>query len=331
MTYVLGIDGGGTKTTGIIVDEDGNVVAEATVGASNPNIVGQEDLISRFTELITTLENEDAASFNRLTQVFAGISGAGHVHAQQQIQAVLRKIVPATVPITVDNDAVIALYAGTLGLPGIVQIAGTGSITYGINEKGCRGRVGGWGHLVGEEGSGYAIGHAGLQAAFSAYDGLEKATQLHEEIRDYFKVANLSDAIPKIYQVKNPKEIIASLSPVVMAVADQGDEVAQEIIHQQGVFIGKSIITLIKRLFSDKSEDEVIPVVLAGGLFKRLDLFQHSIEAVIHHEKQRIKLVVPEIAPVGGSVVAALRAEGMEVAKHFRLHYKDVNTQEKDE
>src|SRR5690625_1317290 len=99
MTYVLGIDGGGTKTTGIIVDEDGNVVAEAKVGASNPNIVGQEDLISRFTELITTLENEDAASFNRLTQVFAGISGAGHGNAQQQIHNVLRKILPATVPI----------------------------------------------------------------------------------------------------------------------------------------------------------------------------------------------------------------------------------------
>src|SRR5690625_2689466 len=118
------------------------------------------------------------------------------------------------------------------------------------------GRCCGWVHLVGEEGSGYAIGHAGLQAAFSAYDGLGKLTQLHHDIRDYFKVANLSDAIPKIYQVKNPKEIIASLGPVVMAVADQGDEVAQEIIHQQGVFIGKSIITLIKRLFSDKSADE---------------------------------------------------------------------------
>src|SRR5690625_6218132 len=217
MTYVLGIDGGGTKTTGIIVDEDGNVVAEATVGASNPNIVGQEDLISRFTELITTLENEDAASFNRLTQVFAGISGAGHRNARQQLHDVLRNVLPDSVPITVDNDAVIALYAGTLGRPGIVQIAGTGSITYGINEKGCRGRVGGWGHLVGVEGSGYEIGNAGLQAAFSAYDGLEKATQLHEDIRDYFKVANLSDAIPKIYQVKNPKEIIASLGPVVMA------------------------------------------------------------------------------------------------------------------
>src|SRR5690625_3203486 len=97
MSYVLGIDGEGKKTTGIIVDEDGNVIAEATVGASNPNIVGKEDLISRFTELITTLENEEAASFKRLTQVFAGISGAGHAHAQQQIQRGLRKKRPAQV------------------------------------------------------------------------------------------------------------------------------------------------------------------------------------------------------------------------------------------
>src|SRR5690625_3997614 len=169
MTYVLGIDGGGTKTTGIIVDEDGNVVAEATVGASNPNIVGQEDLISRFTELITTLENEDAASFNRLTQVFAGISGAGHGNSQQQQRDVLRRILPATVPITVDNDAIIALYAGTFGRPGIVQIAGTGSITYGINEKGCRGRVGGWGHLYGVEGSSYSSGLAGLLGVIFTY------------------------------------------------------------------------------------------------------------------------------------------------------------------
>lgn len=331
MTYVLGIDGGGTKTTGMIVDEEGTICAEATVGASNPNSVGKEDLISLFTDLITTLENEHAASFKQLTHVFAGISGAGHGTAQQQILDVLQKVLPTSLPIKIDNDAIIALYSGTLGLPGIVQIAGTGSITYGVNEEGHRGRIGGWGHLVGEKGSGYAIGHAGLQAAFSAHDGLEKPTQLHHDIRDYFNVATLSDAIPKIYQVKNPKETIASLSRVVMVAADKGDVIAQEIIHQNGTFIGKSIVALTKKLFPYTPQDETIPVVLVGGLFNRLDLFQHSIEEVIDHEKRQIKLVIPHLSPAGGSVVAALRAEGIEVDKQFSLHSKSVNTKEKDE
>ena len=102
--------------------------------------------------------------------------------------------------VTVDHDAITALYSGTLGRPGIVQIAGTGAITYGINQNGERGRVGGWGHLFSDHGSGYAIGRDGLSAAFMAHDGLTEYTSLTELFLQHFEKEELPDIIRAIYQ-----------------------------------------------------------------------------------------------------------------------------------
>lgn len=318
MTYVLGIDGGGTKTEGVIANREGKTVAVATVGASNPNIVSHASLLKEFSILVERLKVENKEAVGLVGRVFAGISGAGQTSAKKKIVDVLTIILPTVSSIIVDNDAIIALYSGTRGKPGIVQISGTGSITYGINAQGKRARVGGWGHYIDERGSGYGLGHDALKATFLAYDKMDVPTELTELLLEYFEESSLNNILSHIYQAENPKEIIASLGRLVMEAAENGDGVANEIIDQHGLYIGKCIVTLTRQLFFDidrhddkamvrnAQEKETIPIVLAGGLFNRLELFRNAIERELKNQPRSVTLIRPEASPVHGAVIAAL-------------------------
>jgi len=307
MSYVLGIDGGGTKTTASIANEKGESVAEATVGPSNPNLVKQDVLIETLTSLKNELIQINPTAFHHITHLFAGVSGAGHFTAQKKIHEALRRVMPEQINIAVDHDATIALYSGTEGKAGIVQISGTGSMTYGINSEGERNRVGGWGHFVGERGSGYGLGHDALNAVFATHDGMGPKTELTEALCAHFKAATLPDLIPHIYQAHQPKEIIASLGRYVMNAADANDQVACEIIQKNGRSIGKSIAVLAKKLFKYTAyEKSDIPVVLTGGLFHRFDLFQPSIEYELNNAHIKSTLIPSKSPPVHGAVIAAL-------------------------
>src|SRR5699024_12339258 len=123
MRYVLGIDGGGTKTTGLIADETGKILAEATVGASNSNIVSPTELMNTFSKLKVKLEVKNRKAFAKVDRLYAGISGTGHPSAQQKIHDILGDVMPAGVSVTIDKDAIIALYPGPLGKQGIVTIS----------------------------------------------------------------------------------------------------------------------------------------------------------------------------------------------------------------
>ncbi|MBS4207910.1 BadF/BadG/BcrA/BcrD ATPase family protein [Bacillus sp. FJAT-50079] len=313
--YVLAIDGGGTKTKGVIANENGDIIAEVTVGASNPNSVGKDDLRNELTTLFSKLKEQSNMSIFQISRVFAGMSGVEHPTARKEMQILLSSIIADRIPITVNNDAITALYSGTFGEPGIVQIAGTGSITYGINKKGELDRVGGWGYLLGEKGSGYALGSQGLDAAFSAYDKLGEETMLVNQIIDHFQVRALPNIIQPVYQAKNQKEIIASISKLVVAAADQGDPVSLAIIRQNALYLGESISCLIKKLFTDKWNEEQIQVVLTGGLFNRLDLLQHTMREVFQKNHIQAELIIPKVEPVIGAVVAGLIEEGIGISQ----------------
>src|SRR5699024_11102356 len=174
--YVLGIDGGGTKTKGVIANARGAVMAEASVGPTNPNSVERKSVENELIALMTSLENENHEILNQINRDYAGLSCVTDINAKKEMDQLIASLFKNPVNVRVDNDVVIALYSGTLGNTVIVQIAGTGSITYGINEHGKHDRIGGWGHLIGELGSGYGIGNDALDESFLAYDGVASNT-----------------------------------------------------------------------------------------------------------------------------------------------------------
>ena len=312
--YVLGIDGGGTKTKGIIAKSNGEIIAEATVGPTNPNSIDKWSLKKELQNLFTLLKQQCDSCFFQLKHVFAGMSGVGHPTTKEMVQKILVDLLPDHVHVTVNIDAINALYSGTLGKPGIVQIAGTGSITFSINHDGLSDRVGGWGYLIGEMGSGFALGRDALEAAFLAHDGLGIPTAISNFLLEYFQAAKLPDIIHAVYQEKNQKERVASLSKIVMRAADDGDQVARGIIQKNAIHMGKSIACLQTKRFSKKDR---VPVVLTGGIYNRLDLFQAIIEKEIRQHQLESILTVPKMEPVGGAIVAAWREEGVTVNSSF--------------
>ncbi|THE13791.1 hypothetical protein E1I69_06175 [Bacillus timonensis] len=315
--YIIGIDGGGTKTKGVIATEAGIIIAQATVGASNPNNVKKEDLQKELAKLIDMLKTESKEAFKEVKRVYAGMSGVDHPSARKEMKVLLESVLPKAIPVTVNNDAITALYSGTLGRPGVVQIAGTGSITFGLNGEGVLDRVGGWGYLLGEGGSGFAVGSEGLQEAFRSHDGLADGTELITLLCEHFQVQNLPDIIHSIYNAVNPKELIASLSRHVFTAADHGDMVAQAIIQKNANHIGEAVSCLINKQFSEKERAHELPVVLAGGLFNRLDLFKGPMEEIFEKYSIKAKLIRPGIEPVGGAVIAGLLEENIEVDEGF--------------
>ncbi len=308
--YVLAIDGGGTKTKGVIASSKGDIIAEAVVGPSNPNSVDEADLHVEFVKLFDALKSQGGGVFAEISRVFAGISGADHPIRRKELQSLLSDILGGAAPVTVHNDAITALYSGTFGAPGIVQIAGTGSITYGINVQGNMERVGGWGYLLGEKGSGYALGSEGLAAAFSAYDQLGRETELVQLMMDHFQVRQPQEIVAMIYQAKNQKEIIASFGKVVVKAANQDDAVSLDIVNNNATYLGASISCLIKKLFANQL-DKIIPVVLTGGVFNCFDLLKEPMEDALRANNIKAKFIVPNVEPVIGAVVAALLEEGM--------------------
>lgn len=318
--YVLGIDGGGTKTKGVIATSTGEIVAEATVGASNPNSVTKEALISEFKRLFDLLSAEMKDDFQHIGHVYAGMSGVDHPTTRGNMEELLRNLLPDSMNVTVTNDAIIALYSGTLGKPGIVQIGGTGSITFGLNEKGDSDRVGGWGYLLGEKGSGYSIGSQALEKAFRAHDGLEEKTMLTDLILTHFDTDHLPSIIPFIYQSNNSKGVIAALSKEVISAGEQGDETAKKIIDENALYIAEAITCLIHKLFSHPFRN--IPIVFTGGLFNRLDMFQDKLNDYFASHGIDTVFIKPKMEPVGGAVVAALIEEVIDIPDDFRIFKK---------
>ncbi|OCA85885.1 hypothetical protein A8F94_13600 [Bacillus sp. FJAT-27225] len=313
--YVLGIDGGGTKTKGVIADRFGNVYASETVGATNHNGVELDSVKKELFVLFASLRNQNEKIFLMLDTVFAGMSGVDRPESREAMKKLLACFIPSKARIIVDNDAMNALYSGTLGIPGIVQIAGTGSITFGINADGERQRAGGWGYLVDDEGSGYDIGRAAVNAVFKAYDGRGPKTILTNMLLGHFQVQEPPELIPFIYEAGKSRNAIAPLSKYVTAALDEHDEVASQIVHDASFKLAKAIECIRNTLF--KESNKPIPVVLAGGVFNREDLLVPILQTKLLQLNVRVQLMKPEIEPVGGAVIAGFAGSNQSINKSF--------------
>lgn len=306
MTYVIGIDGGGTKTKAVIADGTGAIIASETVGPTNPNLISTEELHHTLDVLLRGLGSQAPEQYKKVTYLFAGVSGAGVEQSRISLFHVLTKLVSDYVTIRVESDTINALYSGTFGKPGIVQIAGTGSITYGINNKSEHDRVGGWGYLFGDEGSGFDIGRQGIMAVLKSDDGRGPKTILTEKIYAFFGVTHARDLIQKVYTATVPKNDISPLSRVVFQAYKKNDPAAVAIINGVAKEISISIKTLYKKLFDF---NETVDAVLCGGVFNEIDIVPPLIKRELG-DLSRIKPCIPEMSPVGGSVIGAYLMQG---------------------
>ncbi|XRD24132.1 ROK family protein [Lysinibacillus fusiformis] len=230
--YVLAIDGGGTKTTAVICDEKGQCFAQIQTTRSNPTAMDQPYFEATIHSIMQSLQQQNHQIVAEISSCFAGMAGVKELQAESIVESILRQYVCSSASITVDNDALIALYAGTLGKAGIVQIAGTGAITMGYDKQQHFHRVGGWGYLFDDEGSGYDLGVQLLKAVLQSYDGRAPSTILTEAVLKHFSVEHVPQLIASVYGEEHPRTVIAPLSAYIVAAADDGDLVAKRIIEE---------------------------------------------------------------------------------------------------
>jgi N-acetylglucosamine kinase-like BadF-type ATPase len=261
MRHVLGIDAGGTKTVCQLADETGAVVAEARGGGANLQAVGELEV-----EKVLHRVMEDALGDLAIvpSAICLGIAGVDRDDDAAIVRGIMRRI-GFKARVLVVNDALVALEAGAPGAPGIVVIAGTGSIAYGRNAAGEAARAGGWGYVLGDEGSGYWIGRLALRAVVRQSDGRGEPTALTPRILGRFGVSKPQDLIHEVYYRHLKPTAIAALASEVGAARDEGDAVATRILDAGAGELVAAAASVARRL---DMGGEPFAFVLAGGIFE---------------------------------------------------------------
>lgn len=294
--YYLGIDGGGSKTCLALVDGSGKLVAYHLAGPSNPTSVHIETIKDMLDGLLDKVAKQ-GIDFSHIEAVCAGFAGMESSQLKGELETFLSSKFHQNTQVELCNDAITALYSGTNGEAGIVNIAGTGSITFGVTEDRKVVRTGGWGYLLEHSGSGYGIGKAAIQKIFESYDGIEPKTELTDRVLQRFNVKSPPELIPFVYSHQDSRVKIASVCEDVFELLRKGDAVSTEIIESAASDISQSIHHLITQYFSRKSE---IKVVLAGSVFKSSDVM---IPLLKRHLPQEVDFILPLSPPIAGSII----------------------------
>jgi glucosamine kinase len=259
--HVLGIDAGGTKTVCLLADDRGMIVSEGRGPGANLHVAGELGVEKVLHELM-----EQAIGDRGITPaaICLGIAGVDRDAEEQTVRAIMRRIGQRS-RVVVVNDALIALVAGAKDAPGIVIIAGTGSIAYGRSQNGDAARAGGWGHMLGDEGSGYWIGREALGAVMRAADGRGPATALSADVLTHFSISDVSQLPRIVYDDEQPRTSVAALGPLVQHASMRGDAVASRILERAADELVLAATSVATRL---AMRGDAFTVFLAGGVFR---------------------------------------------------------------
>jgi glucosamine kinase len=272
--HYVGVDGGGTKTRALVVDAQGREVARAEGGpamadASAPQVAADA------VEAVVRAALDSAGVALPVAALWAGLSGAGREASRSAVELDLaRRGLSESVRVGTDVEA--AFHDAFGDGPGVLLISGTGSIAWGRAEDGREGRVGGWGHHIGDEGSGYAIGLEALRRVVRDVDGRAPDTGLHEAVLAHLALDSVEDLVR--WADSASKAEVASLAPVVAGVADAGDSVAGEILVEAVEDLQGHLLTILTNL---GPWQEPPRLALGGGLLQPGGPLRDAMERVV--------------------------------------------------
>lgn len=296
MAIFLGIDGGGSKTSCVVGDETA-LLGGGIAAGSNVIRVGEEQAREAFAAAIRqacAVANVTAAQIERTC---VGVAGAARPDIAEVVRRILRKLVAGEVEVV--GDMVVALEAAFSAGPGVVMIAGTGSIAYGRNSKGETARAGGWGFAISDEGSGHWIGRSAVATALRAYDE-GQSTVLLESL---MKSCGLETHDQMIAAANaSPPPDFPGLMKTVLSAADAGDPTARTILTQAGAELAALAKIVILRLFAGA---ETVPVAMSGGVFRNCALVRQVFYNSLRSEYPEVSLSANVIDPVKGALELA--------------------------
>jgi N-acetylglucosamine kinase-like BadF-type ATPase len=286
----VGVDAGGTSTR-VVVSEAGVAAGEADGAGANATTLGIDDAAD---VILTTVRK--ALDRRKPDAIVVGAAGAGRRSVAESLTALIASAFPDA-RVAVEDDTAIALRAAIPDGPGVVLIAGTGSVAYAENGD-ARVRVGGLGYLAGDDGSAFSIGMAAVKLYGRVLDGRVRADETTDLVARELDAADRDAYLAALYDAPLKPAAIAALAPSVIAFAGKGNRAATKIVQQAGLELGD----LLKSAAKAAGLLDVSPnVALAGGLFDENSLLSYLLETRIINE-------LPGALVVRGSAGAAVGA-----------------------
>ena len=289
MEYLIGFDCGATKTECAIADIKGTILNSITGEAANLLVSGSEKVLEIIFSIIDELKSELKFNYSDICSIVVGAAGAGRESDAKMLKDILiekfnkQEIVLKSLQVV--NDAHIALEGAFPKKAGCILIAGTGSIIYGKDEKGNFHRAGGFGRVIGDEGSGYSIGKKALQHFSKYLDGRTGKTKLAQIIQDNYNI-NAPD--------------IAPIAEIAIKAADSGDQIAKDILDKES----DEMLLLIKSM-ANKISIKNLTVAFGGSLLTNLNYYSKMIKEKISLSIPSVKIVTPQHTPVEGAILLA--------------------------
>lgn len=320
MELRIGVDGGGSKTEVVAVDLSGQILSRLCGPSSNYQVVGTEaavkHILAGIREIWEVLQGESPEAIGITLagidsiedwKVMAGRLEQGFTYLGHELGISLGKI-----PIVLENDALGALMSVHGELRGNVLVAGTGAIALGANAAGEIIRVGGWGHLIGDEGSGYDIGRKALAAAVASLDGYGPHSLLEETIPEYLGLTELVEISGWLYRHKYMTKEVAALVPVVVQAAQTGDWVARKILVGSGAALGRLARALLQKT-------KVMEIGVVGGLGQIWSWLEPAFQETMEEELPSVCVLRPKYRPsVGAALLSGVtQVRRLRDGEHF--------------
>lgn len=299
MAIYLGIDGGGTKTTCVVADEN-NVLGSATSGGSNITRWG-EALVR---EALQAGVREACAAARldpkKIDCTCVGLSGAGRPEVREAVARMMSEIVGGHIRVVSDLET--TLEAAFHGGPGVIVIAGTGSISYGRDAQGRTGRSGGWGLAISDEGSGQWIGRAAVSAVLGAKDAGEEPALL-ASILQLWKLSTLDELVR--HANASPVADFSSLFPLVLDADGHGDALAAGVLDRAGIELAVLARNVIHRLFGGAGS---VPLAMSGGVFRQSERVRQVFYNQVVAEFPLTRLQAAIVEAVDGALALARKS-----------------------
>ncbi len=299
--YVMGIDGGATKTLAAVLDLQDRAVHLGHGGPSNQDAVGARAAVGA---LLGAADEAIGQAGIKQDDLGAAVLAVASTNTDT-IAAHVRESRPESW--TVVNDVVGAWATATGAGPGVAAISGTGSNVFGVGPGGRTWRSGGWGHVLGDEASGYWLGVESIRAALRDRDASGPATGLSDAVPAFFGLASIEEVVSCVYSKPLTKGEIAALAVETQRLADAGDAVALALYERAARELGEQIAAVLRQTGLSGE----FPVGLVGSGFKAGAVFVEPIRSVVTEIAPHADVHTVQVAPVAGSLVLAVRACGL--------------------
>ncbi len=305
--FFIGVDGGGTHTRAVVAGADLVPKGRGSAGPANAATRPLPRVLAAVTEAVDDAANAAGVQPSAAVGIACGLAGIDTAGIADRVQGALGEVYGAG-KVLVTNDARIALAGaidGPLDAPGVVLIAGTGAIAFGRNRRGEDARAGGWGPVIGDEGSGYAVARRGLAAVVRDLDGRGPKTRMRDLLFASEGVRTTEELLSQIYRADGGPADVASYFPLVLAAARDGDDVARTLLAEAGAELALAAVSVIRKLGLER---ESFTVATVGGVFSAGELVLGKLRERLLAVATGARLAPPARPPELGAIRLAVAA-----------------------